>query len=46
MDPLEPIHRPRVTTQVSTSQEAANIPEAMVFEEKMSDLLALLIGHA
>ena len=33
-DTLEPSHCCLVTIQVSTSQEVANIPEAMVLEEK------------
>ena len=32
--------------QVSADQEATNIPESMEFEEKTSDLLALLTTHA
>ena len=39
-------HRHLTTTQVSTSQEASNIPEEIVLEEKTSDLLALLTAHA
>lgn len=44
-DPPEPIHHRLIAAQVSTSQEAANIPEAMALEKKMSDLLALLTAH-
>ena len=32
--------------QVSADQEATNIPGSMEFEEKTSDLLALLTAHA
>lgn len=35
-----------VVAQVSTSQEALNVTEAMVLEEKTLDLLALLTAHA
>lgn len=35
-----------VVAQVSTSQEALNVTEAMVLEEKTPDLLALLTAHA
>ena len=41
-----PSHRRLPPAQVSTNQEAANIPEGMVLEEKTPDLLALLIAHA
>lgn len=34
-----------VVAQVSTSQEALNVTEAMVLEEKTFDLLALLTAH-
>lgn len=37
-------HRLR-PTQVSTNQEATNIPEGMKIEEKIPDLLALLTTH-
>ena len=33
-DPLKPSHHRLVAAQVSTSQKAANIPKAMVLEEK------------
>jgi len=38
-------HRHLVAAQVSTSQEATNILEAMVLEEKTLNLLALLSAH-
>ena len=45
-DSSTPAHLHLVAAQVSTSQEAANVLEAMVLEEKMLDLLALLTAHA
>lgn len=44
-DTLEPSNHPCVTAQISTSQEASDILKGMVLEEKMSNLLALLIAH-
>ena len=43
---LAPTCRHLIAAQVSTSQEALDIPEAMVLEEKTPDLLALLTTHA
>jgi len=40
-----PTHHHLATAQVSISQEATNIPKAMVLEEKTLDLLALLTTH-
>jgi len=39
-------HHHLATTWVSTSQEATNILEVMVLDEKTPDLLALLTAHA
>lgn len=44
-DSLAPTHRHLFAAQISTSQEALNAPEAMVFNEKTLDLLALLTAH-
>ena len=44
-DPPVPIHLRLIAVQVSTSQEAASVPKAMVLEEKTPDLLALLTTH-
>ena len=35
----------QATIQVSTNQEAANIPKGMVLEKKTPDLLAVLTAH-
>lgn len=45
-DTLAPAHRHLVVAQVSTSQEVADVPEAMLLEEKTLDLLALFITYA
>ena len=45
-DSLALAHCHLVAAQVSKSQEATNVPEAMVLEEKTLDLLALLTAHA
>lgn len=45
-DSLAVAHHHLIAAQVSTSQEATGIPEAMVLEEKTLDLLALLTAHA
>ena len=44
-DSLAPTHHHLTTAQVSTNQEASNIPKEMVLEEKTLDLLALLTAH-
>ena len=45
-DSLAPTRHHLVVAQVSTRQEATNVPEVVVLEEKTSDLLALLTAHA
>ena len=45
-DSLAPTRRHLIVAQVSTRQEATNVPEVVVLEEKTSDLLALLTAHA
>ena len=45
-DTPDPNNSPCVTAQISTNQEAFDIPEGMVLEEKTPDLLALLTAHA
>ena len=45
-DSLAPTYHHLTTAQVSTNQEALNIPKEMVLEEKTPDLLALLTAHA
>lgn len=44
-DPPVSTHRRLVAAHVSYSQEAVDVPEAMVLEEKTLDLLALLTTH-
>ena len=45
-DPPVSTYRKLVAAQDSTSQEAVDIPDAMVLKKKMPDLLALLSTHA
>ena len=45
-DSPTPAYRHLVVAQVSTSKEAADIPEAMELKEKMPNLLVLLTAHA
>lgn len=44
-DTLASAHRHLVVAQVSTSQEVADVSEAMLLEEKTLDLLALLTTY-